>query len=244
MTIIACIVVLICMILTNGCSCGVKPTTITGPQTQAASFSADLMPEKEDRQLLEVEQFSLTKDNLRLNYRVTNTLSHEIWVCTSLSPFTSEDDPWSVETRIADRTLLIMRRGNMKQNLLVDEGAVYAGYQRLPPGRSRLGTVLLALPVRNISCVYEPHEPFSRVVLNRVVLELGYFGGELPDLLSENNKRARLDDSDVVLVRYVKPNKWEGLAREQSMQVTIQDVAIPGVFGGHSERLEHGIAPP
>ncbi len=224
-------IALICMTVVIGCSSGERP-----PTKRAA--------EREHPELLKVERFSLTEENLRLDYRVTNIFPHDIWVCTTLDSYPRRevrvDD---IETRIADGTLRIRRRGNLEQNTFISETTIFATYQRLRPRQSSAGTVLLALPVRSLSPVHESHEPFSRVVLDQVVLELGCFGEEMPDLLSQSKKGAHLDGPDIALVRYMKPNKWEGLAQEQSMEVTISDVTIPGVLGGHLERLGHGIAP-
>ncbi len=211
------------------------------------------VPDTENPQFLEVERFSVTEEGLKLNYRVTNIFPHDIWVCTSLSSFASEGHPHTVETRITNGALRIRRRGNLEQNMFVDEGAVYAVYHRLLPRQSRSGTVLLPLPVRNNSPVYEAHEPFSQVVLNRAALELGYFREDLLTLLLQSKERGWLyvrtnftsakRDPNVAYVRYIKPNKWEGLALEQSVQIIISDVTVPGVRGGTWERLANGVMP-
>ena len=48
-------------------------------------------------------------------------------------------------------------------------------------------------------------------------------------------------DLNVAYVPYMSQPQWPGLALEQSVQVTITDVAVPGVLGGFLELLWNGI---
>ncbi len=249
MTVVACIAILICIIVGKGCTSGERPPTATDSAGGVSSYpiqdAADAA-QKEHPQFLEVERFSLTKESLRLNYRVTNIFSHDIWVCTTSIHGTDQDSEFSAEREIADGTLRIRRHGNMYDGLRLFIGGsedAAAVYHRLAPRQSRSDTILLPLPVSSFSPFRMAEgPPFSPVILTRVVLEVGYFGEDLPALLSQYKGRARVvrsDDlessekePDVAFLYYMRrPNRWEGLDLEQSVEVTISDLQVPGLSG-------------
>ncbi len=198
--------------------------------------------DKEQVLRLGVTRFSVMKDSLRLNYRVTNVSSRDLWVCTSMEYYEPADSQYTIETRIVGETLRIKRRGNVEQNMFVQTGGGCAGYYRLRPGRSRSGTVVVALPAENRSVVYkieEPLPPKHAVVLKRVVLELGYFDENLATLFAREEgrwyghtvSRGGQRNPNVVVIRYVSPHRWRGLDLEEAVQVTFSDVDIPGMVG-------------
>jgi hypothetical protein len=243
MTVIAFIVILICMTIVPGCSPGEKPVMPTGSQTQVLPSPTQPTPDATEKvcsRLLEVESFSLTKESLRLNYRVTNVLPHDIWVCVNIHQRENQDSEWSVETEVGGGSLLIRRRGNLKQKCFVTAGDVYAVYYRLPPGASRSDTALLLLPVRSQSPVAFRARSVCPVVLNRVVLELGYFGEELRELLPKTDpsqpytrvhRYGYFKDPDTAFISYIIPRRWEQLSFEQSVQISISGVNVPGLQG-------------
>ena len=135
--------------------------------------------------MVEVEDFAIADQNLRMCYRVKNTLSHDIWVCGDA--FTWTRGLTDVETRIAGGTLRVRLRLNLESNLRTTP-EVTAAYYRLPPGKTRLGAVLLELPVINESPVYQFSELPTRETksfVDKVVFELGYFNDDLPRLCSD-----------------------------------------------------------
>ena len=123
MTVVTCIVLLICMTIVNGCVSGERTRGPTGPPPRVSSGpieQAGAAPENERFQLLEVERFSLGEEKLRLDYRVTNIFPCDIWVCTSCSYISDQDSEWSVETEIIEGTFWIRRRGHLE-----DDGSLY-----------------------------------------------------------------------------------------------------------------------
>jgi hypothetical protein len=190
--------------------------------------------------MLAVEQFVLTEESLRLDYLVTNASEHDIWVCTSRSDV-APDPRSSAETLICGETLQVRRRCNLEQHLFVNAPLFYAVYSRLTPGMSRSDTVLLRLPVRNISLSVPPKRPVYPIVLNRVVFESGYFSEDLRSLLPEED-RARpyrvyangyFHAPDTAFIPYVIPHKWDKLYLEHFVQVTFSDVIVPGRLPGN-----------
>jgi hypothetical protein len=114
MTVAAFIVVVLCMTIVQGCSPGERPATATGSQTQVvpSAIQPTVNGTKEvGPAFLEVKEVALTKENLRLDYCVTNVFPHDIWVCTSISNY-ARDPRSSAETLIRDGTLQVGRRGN------------------------------------------------------------------------------------------------------------------------------------
>lgn len=228
MTVVTFVVVVISMMIVQGCSPGEGPATAVRSQARAR-------PE-----LLEVKQFSLTKENLRLDYCVTNVFPHDIWVCVTINHIVNQDSEFSVETELDDGTLWIRRRGNLKQEAQVTASYVYAVYHRLQPGASRSDAVLLPLPVRSRSPVRVTGIPFNPVVLNRATLELGYFREDLRDLLPKEDRsepywlyhnrhfNGYFRGPDTAFISYISPRRWDKLDLEQSMQITISDVNMPG----------------
>jgi hypothetical protein len=85
-----------------------------------------------------------------------------------------------VETRIDAETVWIKLHSNLETNLLF-ETAVLAKYRRLSPGESYSGRILLNLPIRNASPVYDFNEDRKKqkqVFLQRAVFAVGYFEGK------------------------------------------------------------------
>ena len=237
-----------CVAIVGGCPSDEKETGATLAQTRAVprhDHEVDRRFQKESGQLLEVERFALTEENLTLDYRVTNTFPRDIWVCTSLDGFKPEGEAF-FERRIIDQTLRISCRGNLEHNaFIVGEG--HAIYRRLAPGQSRSGSILLDLPIRPISPVHfdfnDLFVPEKSVILNQVVLEIGYFSEDLAALMSESSERGwqllnpgpavlemQRNDPNIALAPY-RSSWWDGLVMEQSARVVIPDVRVSGMLG-------------
>jgi hypothetical protein len=170
------------MTMVQGCSSDEKSAAATGPQMQGIQRAIQSTPgatEKMAPELLAVKSFSLTKENLRLDYLVTNVLPHDIWVCANINHYAKQDSEFTVESLVCDGTLQIRRRANLEQNCFVTAALIYAVYYRLSPGESRSDMVLLPLPIRSSSPVVMTGIPQHPVVLNRVVEE------------NDKNKQAR-----------------------------------------------------
>jgi hypothetical protein len=231
MTVIVFVVVAVSMMIMQGCSPNEgPPTKVLEPGVSSTANAA----QRVEPASLEVTKLSLTREDLRLDYRVTNHSEHDIWVCVNMSDSPTEASKFTVETEIRGRTLQITRRGNVEQTALVNTLGVYAVYHRLQPGASRCDTVLLPLPVENWSHVRLMGDPVKPVVLNQVVLELGYFDQHLRDLISEDEGSRRIHsnayfkDLNTAFISYIRPRRWDKMHLEQSVQIMISDVNVPG----------------
>jgi hypothetical protein len=234
MTVVAVIVVLICMAFVPSCSSGEKPTRPMSSQTPV--ISPTIQPKSDTTEevgsgLLRVELFSLTKVSLRLDYVVHNPFDHDLWVCEDLHIRSrGKLSERNVETRITDGSLRIRLHGNLEWNFFTDPPIV-ASYRRLPSGKSASETLLLSLPITNNSPVYAfDHRNDVRAVAHRVVFELGYFMEDLPALFSEDGRYPlhwvqQPIDPNVTFI----PHQWQGMNLEHVVQVTIADVNVPVV---------------
>lgn len=240
--------ILVCMIMTNGCS--PESIGVPGEQSEAATSATTSVGDigvQKDSPLLTVEGFSLTERDLTLSYSVTNTLPDDIWICTTQAfqgSYEGEHHPNYTDVRIADGGLWLRRRVNLEQNSFVT-GFLYAGYRRLMCGQAWSDTILLSLPVYTSSTVYASSEEPLQVHLNRVVLQVGYFDEDLHRLIQQHSrepaqqKSGRLEfgisqskgDPNLALVPYLDQDRWDGLALERTMEVVITDVVVPGVSG-------------
>jgi len=237
---------LIPLIGVNGC----RPPERAFSWPQTSPPSPAYYPESVT-DLLTIEDCDLTDAALVLKYRVANTFPHDIWICATQGFFDGEDSLVSQDVRITDGMLWIQRRANVQQNCLIT-GQAFAGYRRLSPGQARSYTIVLPRPIQSFSVFYATHEEFSEVVLNRIVLQVGYFEGDLLSLIrkyslqSEQNPRGALtfslnwhkSDPSVILVPYLYNDKWDGLTFEKSISAIIPDVAIPAELGARAVTTE------
>jgi hypothetical protein len=239
MNIVVFVVVALSVMILQGCSPGAGPATATPSRTEIPSSGVPPTTDAADKArpaLLSLKKFSLTKENLRLDYSVTNVSLQSIWVCVRTNQRENPDSQFSVETEIRDGTLHIRRRGNLRQEGTVTAGDVYAEYHRLPPGALHSDTVLLPLPVRSCSPVRVTGLPDKPIVLAQVVFELGYFRQDLRDLLPKEGRSqpyklyqyGYFRDDDTAFVSYIIPRRWDKLGWERSVEQTIVDVNVPG----------------
>ena len=130
-----CPLVALCCFALSGCVSREHQHTAQTPEKE--------LPQKGQACMLEVKNFALTEENLRLDYRVDNLFPHDIWVCEDVAgyPF---DDRQDAETRIIDETLWINIHNDLESN---SASRVYARYRRLPQGQSRSRMILLDLRV-------------------------------------------------------------------------------------------------
>ena len=201
----------------------------------------DKTTEKVPYPLIQIENLTVTEKALTLDYQVSNPLAYDIWVCEDIDIYGRYD----VETRIDAETVWIKLCFNLECNVYLLQ-AVYAKYRRLSPGESHSERILLNLPVRNASPVYEFHEnrkKHKQVVLHRAVFELGYLEGDLENVLLESIYKGKRDPTNEqlhyewLMLGYIQnarsrntiylPDYWPGLSMEKSAEVVVTDVNIP-----------------
>lgn len=190
--------------------------------------SVDKIGGNEDDRMIQIVNFSVGKESLVLDYQVTNPFRYDIWICVDTGVY---DRYQHVETRIAAGTLLMRLRLD-PTNAITEE--VLGKYQRLSPGQSYSGTFDLELPIREYWALDgfrdwgKEHKLF---ILNRVAFEVGYFEGDLLQMLSESAKEGRdilveLQSRQSQNTAYIHP-VWWGLLKQKSATVFINDVDIP-----------------
>ncbi len=156
---------------------------------QRSQPSEEKAPEKKACLMLEIENLTVTEKALTLDYQVSNHFGYGIWVCEDIDV----DRRYHVETRIDAETVWIKLRSNLESNVMPYEAAL-AKYRLLLPGESYSGKILLNLPIRNASPVYEFYEDrkkHKQIVLQRAVFEVGYFGGESINLFFDAVEKRR-----------------------------------------------------
>jgi hypothetical protein len=201
--------------------------------------------QQQDQQLLTIERFAVTGEDLEIGYRVNNVFPQDIWIFMSFDSRFPYGEPRQ-ETRVGGRTLSIRRSARIDQDVDSVWPSLWAIYYALAPGAAHSDTVCLRLPAHDICLLCLAEGDPQNTVLNRVRFELGYFLREHVDILippteeSESMSnlipedilgilRRRRDSKDVILVRYDACGR-SAVRLEQSAQVTIANVAIPAVM--------------
>ena len=205
--------------------------------------------------IIKVENLTVEEKTLALDYQVTNPFPYDIWICEDIDT----KGRYDVETRIDRETVLIKLKFKLNCNIFRDPPAI-GQYLCLPPGDSHWGRVVLELPIRNASPVCEFHErgkSRTQVVLQRAVLEIGYFDGAFVDKVAEGIEKRKRDpalrktliqpriveeEEDGRSRRFLRPrHTWPGILREKSAEVIITDVNIPcSVVVDDKKRAEQG----
>lgn len=211
---------------------------------QRSQPSEEKAPEKKACQIIKVENLTVSEKALTLDYRVSNHFGYGIWVCEDICV----DDIYQVETRIDAETVWIRLRFNLESNFIPYRAAV-AKYRLLLPGESYSGTILLNLPIRNDSPVYQFNEDRKKhklIVLQRPVFEVGYFEGgpigwlyvameksrrEMPIEELQNTRfdpriEEEIEDGQSRKFLYCS-QFWPNISDEKFAKVDITDVNIP-----------------
>lgn len=198
-------------------------------------------PDNEECRMLQIENLTLAEKSLTLDYRLSNPFKRDIWICEDIDIYGKYD----VETRIEAETLQIKLRFNLECNILLEEGVI-AKYRRLSRGESHSGKILLNLPIANASPVYDFGEfgkKHKQIVLHHAVFEVGYFEGDLLNMLSERIEKGKRDPTNVnfyseaLMLEEIQqahsrntvylPHLWSGLRMEKCAKVVVTDVDIP-----------------
>jgi hypothetical protein len=179
--------------------------------------------------MVQIQRFSVGEDVLTVDYQVTNPFSYDIWICEDTLVF----DPYhAAETRTTADSLTIRLRLDTEIHSFTEE--VLAKYRRLSPKQSFSGTLILELPIRNFWALHgfrdlgKVREP---VILHRAAFEVGYFEGDLLEMLSESVEEGHtilleLQSRQTESAAYIPPS-WMGLLKQKSVRVFVNDIDIP-----------------
>lgn len=239
MTTIFYVFLLACSVFLSGCRRSSQPS-----KEEAPAKSVEKIPEKKACHMIKIENLTVKEKTLTLDYQVSDPFLHDIWFCEDIDT----KGKYDVETRIDAKTLWIKLRLNLESNAFICPPAI-GKYRRLLPGESHSGRIVLNLPIRNASPVYvfgENRKEHNQVFLNRVVFEVGYFEGELINMISEAIEKFKRETPnedlqklkiEPLIVEEIKDGQllkflyvtytWAGPSMEKSSKVVITDVDIP-----------------
>jgi hypothetical protein len=185
------VIFLACSVFLSGC--------VSARQTQEPPS-----PEKEPPAIIQIQNLTVTDANLILDYRVSNPFDDYIRVCRDTSAFGRTH----VVTWVDDETVWIKLRFNLEMDHTLRNPEPIAKYVRLAPGECYSDRLILSLPIRNLSPVYDWDRQDRRkereeIVLHRAVFEVGYFGtkfGKFFDVSRELNNRGEPVKGELIVV--------------------------------------------
>jgi len=229
MSMVICIFLLAISVFLGGCRWGSQ-----GPK--------HMTQKKTTCRMIKIENLTVTEESLTLDYQVTNPFTDDIWICEDIDVRGKYD----VETRIDAEMVWIKLRFDLDCNLSLWRAVLFK-YRRLEPGESYSGKILLNLPIVNASPVYyfgEFGKKKKQVVLHHAVFEVGYFEGDLFNMVSERIDRGKRDTTgniglqiEASMMEAIEhcqsrntvylPHLWSGESIEKCAKVLVTDVDIP-----------------
>jgi hypothetical protein len=152
------IILSLCILLTGF----VKAEDLDDPNKQAVSIA--------------LTKYEVNDTNLELSWKITNNTDHDIWTCESLNA--SNNPKFEVFLDKDAKTLVIRRRFNLPLEDTVLEHASIGTFVRLQPGREKVDSLSLDVPV-------QPYIRYAGLYANsefarRLALEIGFFDEDLP----------------------------------------------------------------
>lgn len=148
---------------------------------------------------LVVSRHDVVDGHLTVYYEIHNKTGQDIWICDD-----ADVRGWDCDVCLSDdgRTLLVNRRMDVPLRSFRDPPT--ARYVRLPAQRSRPESLVLPLPVHLRSVFGGGAVAEGTVNCERVVIEIGYFAGDMPAAVHnvlEKAEKAGATDPDLVRVR-------------------------------------------
>jgi len=191
-------------------------------------------PYVEDQRIIQINNFTVGKKILSLDYKVNNPFPYDIWICEDTDIYNRR----KAETKIGAEKLTIRLRLDCNLDLMGE--ANIAKYRRLPPGQSYSEILDLELPIREywaVGGLIDFVSASKPVLRHKTLFEIGYFEGDLLKVLSDTIKKG-MDDPDFSPHLEGLQNKhsqntayllhlWKGLRKQKSATVLIEDVEVP-----------------
>jgi len=171
---------------------------------QKAAFGDVSANEQNAAVSITITKLQVNDQNLELNWKIVNHSDHDVWVLDKFYLF----EP-SFEVYVDDDcySLVIRRRLDVptfKVWYSVPEGF----YVRLSPGEERSESLLLAVPLYARWLFLTKWSPVETTMIRRVVLEIGYYDEDLPELIrgilteAEKYNPKVSDDSQGIIAQY------------------------------------------
>lgn len=131
---------------------------------------------------LMLTKFEVTEQRLELQYKTKNNTDHDIWLCDSVNVVTKPEQRSAVRLTEDGTTLLIRKRHDVPMLRLWFVPPV-GRYTRLPAGQAHTESISLTLPIQPVPTFSELPELQEIVYAERLVLEIGYYLEDLPEMI-------------------------------------------------------------
>lgn len=170
------------------------------PRAQAQPETNSGTRKKADVPEIVVTNLDISDKNLNLRYEIRNNSEQDIWICEFISRH------MVFERYLAEdgHTLMLRRRLSVPMN--VRRNQAIGRYLRLRSGKNRTESLLLPLPV-NFRTEFAGWQRLPDLVYSkRLVIEIGYYVGDLPGMIFSTLEQAENSDTSP----YVRPIRRAG----------------------------------
>ena len=189
---------------------------------------------------LMLTKYEVTGQRLELQYKTRNNTDHDIWLCDSAKVITKPEQRFEVYMAEDGISLLIRKRHDVPL-LRLWFTSPRGRYIRLPAGQEHIESISLTLPIQPVATFSELPKMQEVVYARRLVLEIGYYLEDLPEMIRGIIAEAErigcsdtnLDDGDysiheryfegLLLARFLKYNEYfrHDNPKDATNQVTI-----------------------
>jgi hypothetical protein len=161
--------------------------------------------------------------SFQLRYHVRNDSRHDVWLCDSMSTDESDIEVcWSQERR----AFIIRKR--VDTPWAVARNAPLARYVRLRTGTSLTEAAVVPIPVRPQPVVSTEVTPINGTSITRIILQIGYYEGDLPTMICEA-MQSRNNENESQLLYFIESNeRWRTTNDEVFFDITPKEPIVRG----------------
>jgi hypothetical protein len=143
--------------------------------------------------IINVNSIQETEKAIKIEYEIINNLGYEVWICEGVT-----NSLYQFETFMEGdgETITIRKRYDLSINErgIYENWSIICKFVRLGPSDKRIESLSITLPV--FAKIFFTSETGSPKInykdyAKRIILEIGYYSGSLPDRISEINKEIR-----------------------------------------------------
>jgi hypothetical protein len=140
-------------------------------------------------------KFDVNESRLELQWNIKNNSDHDVWICSNFFDFDPPDFYALPESYIAkDKKTLMIRRRLDVPSYTIWTMAPYCRYTRFRPGENRSESLLLHVPILSNDVFGGDFSDGGYA--SRLVLEIGYYDENLPELILDIIKIAEKTDNE------------------------------------------------
>lgn len=146
-----------------------------------AQTRADSVDEKKiNTPNINLIELNISDKIFEMFYEIKNDTKNDIWICEDIAVFQYESD-FEVYLAEDNQTLQISRRLEIESQ--VKPYIIHCGrYIRIQAGQIRAESLLLPLPIQS-RIKYRPFRKSDILNTKRLSLQIGYYSGDLPDVI-------------------------------------------------------------